>query len=254
MKTYIFILIGIFFCLTPQQSWAKKVRVDAKKNTASKETLTPPTTPLLALSDVKFMPGASIVVKFKAPAGLPNDAWIGIIPSHIPHGSEFQNDQYDITYQYLNGQIEGTLTFNGPTQGGNYDFRMNSTDQNGTELASASFTIEGTLNPETVKATLDLNKLVFNEGEEISVRFSAPASFALDAWMGVIPSSVSHGNAERNERNNLSYQYLNGRTRGTLIFVVNSKGSYDLRLHDKDKNGVEVASVSFQVVAKQTNP
>ena len=251
MKILILIVIGFFIGLQPQQVWAKK---SSNKAVPSKEVTTLPTMPVLSLSDVKFTPGASIVVKFKAPVGLPNDAWIGIIPSHIPHGSEFQNDQYDVTYQYLNGQTEGELTFNVPVQGGNYDFRMNSSDQNGTELASASFTVEGTLNPETVKPTLDLNKLTFHEGEEISVRFSAPANYALDAWMGVVPSSVPHGNAERNERNNLSYQYLNGRTRGTLIFVVPTKGSYDLRLHNTDKNGVEVASVSFQVVAKQEKP
>ena len=56
-------------------------------------------------------PGETIAVHFEAPAVLGSKAWIGVIPSNIPHGSENENDRHDVSYQYLRGQTSGTLKF-----------------------------------------------------------------------------------------------------------------------------------------------
>jgi len=203
----------------------------------------------LTLKETKYTPGAPITVHFKAPATLPKDAWVGIIPSHVPHGSEFQNDQYDVSYQYLNSQSEGDLVFHAPSTGGNYDFRMNSTDNNGIEIANISFTVEGTSTETTIKPTLSLNKQTFTPGEEIVVTFTAPSSYALDAWVGVIPTQTPHGKEATNDQFDVAYQYVNKRTKGTLTFVAPAtKGNFDLRMNDTDNNGNEVASVSFKVL------
>lgn len=98
--------------------------------------------PSLDTDKSTYAPGEMINVTFSAPAGLATDAWVGIIPSNIPHGDEANNDMYDFTFQYLNGMTEGTLIFTAPAVPGSYDFRMNDTDSNGKEIASVTFTVE----------------------------------------------------------------------------------------------------------------
>ena len=101
-----------------------------------------PAGPSLATDSSVYAPGATITVTFTAAAGLPTNAWVGIIPSNIPHGDEAQNDTYDLAYQYLNGMTSGTLTFSAPTEPGSYDLRMNDSDSNGKEIASVTFTVK----------------------------------------------------------------------------------------------------------------
>jgi len=84
------------------------------------------------------------------------------------------------------------LTFIAPLQEGNYDFRMHNTDSSdGVEVASVSFTVQGSLLPQ--EASITLQKNVFAPGEEILVSFAAPPGFADNAWIGIIPSDVPHG-------------------------------------------------------------
>lgn len=97
--------------------------------------------PDLSIQRGQYAPGEAIVVSFTAPASYANDAWIGIIPSAIPHGSEAENDRHDLTYQYLQKRTGGSLSFNAPTQPGDYDLRMHDTDNNGREVASVSFRV-----------------------------------------------------------------------------------------------------------------
>ncbi len=101
-----------------------------------------PAGPSLATDKSDYAPGETISVTFSAPAGLPTNAWVGIIPSNIPHGDEAQNDTYDLAYQYLNGMTSGTLVFSAPSEPGIYDLRMHDTDNNGKEIASVTFTVK----------------------------------------------------------------------------------------------------------------
>jgi hypothetical protein len=98
--------------------------------------------PSLDTDKSAYAPGETITVTFSAPEGLPTNAWVGIIPSSVPHGDEAQNDTFDLTYQYLNGMTSGTLVFSAPSVPGSYDFRMHDTDSNGKEIASVTFTVK----------------------------------------------------------------------------------------------------------------
>ena len=80
---------------------------------------------------------------FAAPDSFPSDAWVGIIPSDVPHGSEATNDENDLDYEYLDGQESGALTFVAPNEVGSYDFRLHDTDQDGQEVASVTFQVAG---------------------------------------------------------------------------------------------------------------
>lgn len=91
---------------------------------------------------VEFKTGETIHLIFQAPSGLKDNAWIGLIPSEVKHGSESENDSYDVAYQYLNGKTKGMMMFTAPDKPGKYDFRLNSTDENGKELGFISFEVK----------------------------------------------------------------------------------------------------------------
>jgi hypothetical protein len=96
----------------------------------------------IKLNDYVFKKGQEIVVKFTTQKGLARDAWIGIIPSNVKHGSEAENDKFDVSYLYLEGKTAGTLKFTAPMKPGAYDMRMHSTDNNGVELYSVTFVVK----------------------------------------------------------------------------------------------------------------
>lgn len=213
-----------------------------------------------------YKPGEKIVVSFSSERDLPDDAWIGILPAWVEHGSEAVNDKHDITYQYLKNGTRGTLIFTAPNKEGKYDFRLNDSDSNGEEIAMTYFEVSA--NPPLATSSnnpaasdspastkyLSLQRTHFKPGETIVLQFTAPSSFANDAWVGIVPSSVSHGSEANNDKNDLAYQYLKKRTSGTLTFTAPLKvGNYDFRMNDTDSNGKEVASLSFVVSNTSVN-
>lgn len=99
------------------------------------------------------------------------------------------------------------------------------------------------------KPTLMLAKTTVGPGDAIVVEYKTPPGYKENAWVGIIPSEIEHGNETRNDRHDISYKYLKGSTSGTLSFTVPKKpGKYDFRMHDTDNDGMEVASVSFLVI------
>jgi len=108
--------------------------------------------------------------------------------------------------------------------------------------------------PITISA-LKLDKTEYLPGEIITITIASPVRLQEDAWIGIVPSSVPHGDEMRNDINALSCQYLFGRRRTTLMFTApNYSGQYDIRLNNSDINGREVASVSFTVSGSSENP
>lgn len=68
----------------------------------------------LKLKQDTFNPGDDIDLEFSVAAPLPKTAWIGLIPSDVPHGSEDVNDQHDLNYQYVEEKTSGTIRFAAP--------------------------------------------------------------------------------------------------------------------------------------------
>lgn len=94
----------------------------------------------LSISKTTFKPGENIEVTYKTDA-TSNTAWIGVIPSSTPHGTEEGNDAADISYVYLDGMASGTKTMQAPSTTGSFDLRLNESDAGGKELASVSFKV-----------------------------------------------------------------------------------------------------------------
>ncbi len=210
----------------------------------------------LRLDRTTFSPGERITVRFSGAEDYAGNAWVGIIPSGIDHGREAVNDRYDLTYQYLHKKGAGQLTFHAPEEPGRYDFRLHDTDNDGREVAYVSFTVMKRADLAAAGgAALELDRTDFEPSARATVRFTAPPDFPDNAWVGIVPSPVDHGREAENDRHDLSYQYLKGRTAGTLTFTVpDAPGAYDFRMHDTDDNGREVAWVSFTVALDRAAP
>jgi len=208
-----------------------------------------PAGPTLRLEKTRFAPGEEIRVFFTALAGYAADAWVGLVPSQIPHGDEVVNDRHVGHYEYLRSRPSGVLTFQAPAQPGNWDLRMNDSDQQGREVASFGFTVEERRSRVAFAPALRLAKMFYAPGEEIVINFTAPASYPENAWIGILPSGVPHGDEAVNDAYDVCYQYLEGRTTGTVRLVAPAQpGRWDVRMHDTDSNGREVASLTFAVL------
>ncbi len=199
---------------------------------------------VLRLKKNTFNPGDDIELEFSTAVPLPKGAWIGVIPSDVPHGDENVNDQHDVAYQYVGDKNPNTFKFQAPDKPGSYDFRLNDSDGNGTEIASVTFHV-GTVK---LEGTLKLKKETFAPGEQIDVDFTAPEALPKSAWVGLIPSNVPHGKESVNDQHDIGWSYLEKKSAGTLHFIAPPEaGSYDFRMNSSDSDGVEITSVTFRV-------
>lgn len=200
------------------------------------------------LDKVQYEPDEIITVKYSALEEYDDNAWIGLIPSEVPHGDEEENDEYDLQYHLIGSDLTGEVTFVAPTEPGHYDIRMFTSDFEGVEATYVSFEVFKEGADLEVIAVLDLDKYEFEPGEEIELDFSISRELDPSAWIGIIPSEVAHGDEEECDKYDVDYEYLPGKLEATLIFnAPDEPGSYDFRLFDGDDYGKELTSVTFTV-------
>jgi len=105
------------------------------------------------------------------------------------------------------------------------------------------------------KPSIRLSKTSVGPGEMIVVEYTAPKGYQDNAWIGIIPAEIEHGNETRNDQHDITYKYLRGSTNGSFRFSAPTKpGKYDFRMHDTDNNGLEVAYVTFEVMGTEEAP
>ncbi|HEX6278428.1 MAG TPA: hypothetical protein VFZ49_00310, partial [Pyrinomonadaceae bacterium] len=97
--------------------------------------------PAITIAKSTVKPGEEIEAAFTAPACCSPDAWIGIVKSGVPHGSEPTNSSNTSRKYRLQRRQEGRTQFAAPQEPGSYDFRLND-PASGKELASVNFSVE----------------------------------------------------------------------------------------------------------------
>ena len=147
-----------------------------------------------------------VQISFSSATALPDRAWVGIVPSEIPHGSESDADRHDVAYRYVSGQSSGTVTLAAPIKPGAWDVRL--LDGQGKELAHAGFEV---MLPDYSLASMTLEAEAFDPGSAITLRFTAPEGLAKSAWVGLIPAEVPHGDGTVNDRHDVAYRYISTR-------------------------------------------
>ena len=92
--------------------------------------------------------------------------------------------------------------------------------------------------------TLDKTEYKDGDSEEITGRLDADG-FGDEAWIGIVPSGVPHGDDERNDTYDSDYEYLSALENGKFALTIpESAGTYDLRIND---GTVEIAYMSIVV-------
>lgn len=200
----------------------------------------------LSISKTNFTPGEAIAVTFHTEQ-LPKTAWVGVIPSSVPHGSEAKNDAADLSYKYLGGASTGTLMMQAPEEPGSYDLRLNESDGGGRELTSVSFVVKG--DPATGTGfKMSLSKTVYKPGEQLSGGFEVTPAIAKKAWVGMVKSDVPKGTGKELDKVDMATLYLNGQSIGPIkLWTPKEPGSYDLRLTENGDDGKELTRVTFTV-------
>lgn len=90
----------------------------------------------------EYEPGEQITVFFDANDQLEIDAWVGIIPTNVPHGLEAVNDNHVLSLRYLFDRKEGSMIFYAPAEEGSYDIRLNDSDEQGLEVNSITIYVK----------------------------------------------------------------------------------------------------------------
>ena len=107
---------------------------------------------------------------------------------------------------------------------------------------SATFSSEG--------ISLTLEKSNWAVGEEIALRFTAPAwPKSQQAWVGIVPAATPPGKESINDAAAVSYLHLGGHASGQLRFPSPGEGAWSIRMHDFDDPslGKQVAQVEMTV-------
>jgi len=200
----------------------------------------------LTLPKSVYAPEEEIPLDFKASPLLPKNTWVGLIPDHVGHGSTARNDQHDTSFQPVNGRASGKMVFRAPRKIGKYGFRMNETT-NDKEVAAVAFVVEVPMQGNTLKVP----KTTFAVNEEIKLNFTASPLLPKNTWVGLIPDHVGHGSTARNDQHDTSFQPVNGRAAGQMVFRAPAKpGIYNFRMNETT-NDKEVAHVKFTVTEKK---
>ena len=97
-------------------------------------------------------------------------------------------------------------------------------------------------------ATITTAKSTYTIDEVIDFSFTAP-KLPDDAWIGIVPVAIPHGDEAVNDSHDISYAHLGGRTNGDITLPNPGLGTWTLRLHDTDNNGRELTYVVFEVVS-----
>ena len=101
-------------------------------------------------------------------------------------------------------------------------------------------------------ATITTSKSTYTIDEGINFSFTAP-KLPDDAWIGIVPVAIPHGDEAVNDSHDISYAHLGGRTNGDITLPNPGLGTWTLRLHNTDNNGRELTHVVFEVVSSHGN-
>jgi len=218
----------------------------------------------LTLAKQSVQPGDTLDLAFKAPSFYDKTAWLAIVEASVPNGDEGRNFRRRVrpdegllvrtgnsrstrSHYTLDGKTEGSLNLNTPEEIGAYEIRLHDARDGGREVLVAEFFVDPA--PAIAPA-----KPQFFVGETISLTFQASKGFKNHAWIGIVPADTAHGNETINQRARLSRKNLNRRDKGSMtLSSILQPGRYDIRMFDSNDNGNEVASVTIEVVPRQTN-
>ncbi len=155
---------------------------------------------------------------------------------------DFNGHGVQFSYTYEDGRVDLSLTLMS-----NLKSSDSSSSSNSESTDNASGSIKG-IGDLTVKS-LKTNKDTYKSEEPIIVTVEWTGTPADDAWVGIIPADVPHGDEKLNDEYDLEYYYIANVSSGDEITFETylEPGDYTMRVHDTDSDGIELASYDFKV-------
>jgi hypothetical protein len=154
LLTSIMLLVGISICVSDSYGPNSLAASDDTAIAAGATNVVPITNgsgAILRLNKTVFSPNEIIQVNFELLTNVSDRAWIGVVPSHVPHINDTVNDENDLSWKWMDNtsggnplnapKTDGTLSINAPKEPGAYDLRLNDNDDNGNEVAFVSFKV-----------------------------------------------------------------------------------------------------------------
>ncbi|HII50911.1 MAG TPA: hypothetical protein HA322_06225, partial [Candidatus Poseidoniaceae archaeon] len=202
---------------------------------------------------IESNPGQPVRFKLNDPPK-GRDAWVGIYPAST--GDQDHGDRWrwlrdiDVNNATLPGQSAGKWSIRVFKDGGyklqhRLDFEISTSPQQLATPTSSKEKVAG-------NATITTSKSTYTIDEGINFSFTAP-KLPDDAWIGIVPVAIPHGDEAVNDSHDISYAHLGGRTNGDITLPNPGLGTWTLRLHNTDNNGRELTHVVFEVVSSHGN-
>lgn len=190
----------------------------------------------LTLETEGSRPGEPIRVAYRLEQPAGGSTWVGLIPAEVEATDEAANDAADVTYEYVpDGSSSGTLTIAGQAPPGRYRLRLFAGDDAGSGMLSETpvFEVRPWRWPEGEGPTLTVADDALDAGEELVVAFELPEALPEQAWLAVIPATVTSREEADNDAADVDYEYVRG-TSGEVRFADLPSGDYVVRLFPCD--------------------
>lgn len=100
----------------------------------------------------------------------------------------------------------------------------------------------------TTEIRIELDKARFDSNESIAVDFTGPQLYG-DAWIGIVPAAIEHGDAAINREHRHEFISIGGQTIGSHTFDNPGVGDWTIRLNDSSETDKELAYVEFSIEA-----
>ena len=190
----------------------------------------------LTLQGESFRPGEEIPAAYRLEQPADGTTWVGLIPAEVESTDEAENDAADVTYEYVpEGSSSGTVRIAGQAPPGRYRLRLFAGDDPSAGMLSETpvFEVRPWEWPEGQGVRLSLSATELSAGEELRVTFEIPEALPEQAWIAVVPATLTSLEEPDNDSEDVAYEYVEG-TSGEMRFADLPSGEYVVRLFPCD--------------------
>ncbi len=203
----------------------------------------------LSVKNRYVAPGSEVKISASLSGEIPDDAWIGFIPSDAGH-SEDESDAVNGDWSWAKDISDGGYVIKAPNTEGNYDIRIFDGDNNHAyEVARVPVYVTADEEPKGLYVDLEVPDAVFRKAK-IPIKISMTGEISKDAWIAVIPSEVAHTEKDGDDHNG-DWARLKDIQDGELTLTAPEQvGNYDIRVYDGEDEltAKEIASQPFRVI------
>ncbi|HEX6202827.1 MAG TPA: hypothetical protein VF100_07485, partial [Thermoanaerobaculia bacterium] len=206
----------------------------------------PPGSGGLTLAAESVRPGEPIAVTYRLEQPAAGNPWVGLVPADVESTAEADNDAVDVTYESVpEGSASGTLRLAGQAPPGRYRLRLFAGDDEGSAMLAETpvFEVREWSWPEGEGPRLTLSADEIAADDELVVTFELPEALPEQAWLAVVPATVTSREEPANDDADVGYEYVSG-TSGEIRFRDLPPGGYVVRLFPCDD---EVCSAIAEV-------